>query len=156
MYEMKCKECGEELTQNAMECPSCGCQVNTVAPVGEVGKKTKSKRFNVMSIFSILLGVTIIVLGIVVMNKKTELTTYSTANYYVREAEFGADFYTYMYKASETIVDELDDINKGLAIVARSMNTMANEIYFPIGMLIIAIGIGVIAITFNHMIRPKI
>ena len=79
------------------------------------------------------------------------MDTYSAKHYDADYAAFGGDFYTEIYGASDMIIDELDDINGGLEIISESMETIANSIYYPIGMMIIAFGIGVIAISFNHI-----
>ena len=46
----------------------------------------------------------------------------------VSYAEFGADFYTYIYGATDTIVDELNAINGGMESISRSMNPIKTAI----------------------------
>lgn len=146
----------------------------------EVQKQEKKKRkftVNIPSIVSLLLGIAIIVLGVSVMNMKTEITIYkdesasngSQRNYDIQGASFGADFYTYMYDAADTIVDELDtvteeldttidelnDVNKGIETLSQGMSDMANAIYYPAGIIVIAIGMGVIAMSCNHILKKE-
>ncbi len=152
MNENKCKECGATIVQGATECPSCGCPIEEVKvkPVSSIKAQT-AKKFNLMSIISLLLGVVIIIMGITVMNKKVSIDTYSAKHYDADYAAFGADFYTEIYGASDIIVDELNDINGGVEVLSESMADMANVIYYPVGMMIIALGLGVIAVSCNHI-----
>ena len=152
MNELKCKECGATLVQGANECPSCGCPIEEVVIETVAAAKIQAtKKFNVMSIISLLLGVAIIIMGITVMNKEVSIDTYS-ANYYDADyAVFGADFYTEIYGASDIIVDELNEINGGVELLSESMATMASVIYYSIGMMIIALGLGVVAVSCNHI-----
>lgn len=165
MSELKCKECGAMLAQGTKECSSCGCPIEEVkfAPAAPIETKS-AKKFNVMSIISLILGVVIIVMGVSVMNKEVSIDTYSAGNYnadYDADyAAFGGDFYTEIYGATDIIVDELndvvdelDDLNGGVEVLSESIGTMANVIYYPVGMLIIAIGLGVVAMSCNHMIK---
>ena len=173
MEELKCKECGAVLAPDAKECPSCGCPVEeavkTDCPVKEevktecqaeeaietepaAPKKEKQKsKFNIAAVISLLLGVAIIVMGITVINKETGMETFSAEYYNVDYAKFGGDFYTCIYDASDTMVDELNDINNGVELLSESMSTLADVIYFSAGMIIIAIGIGVSAVSVNHI-----
>lgn len=109
MNELKCKECGTLLTQDAKECPSCGCPIEKARVVPD--KVQTAMKFNVMSVISLFLGVAIIIMGISVMNGKVNIDTYSAGHYDADHAEFGGDFYTEIYGASDIIVDELNDIN---------------------------------------------
>lgn len=154
MSELKCKECGAVLEQGAKECPSCGCPIEeTTVEYAEQTKAQAPKKFkvNVMSVISLLLGVVIIVMGITVMNKEVSIDTYSAKHYDADYAAFGGDFYTEIYGASDIIVDELDDINGGIEVLSESMAAAANIIYYPIGMMIIALGLGVVAVSCNHL-----
>ena len=163
MNELKCKECGAEFTHGAKECPSCGCPIEEVKVESATPIKAQTaKNFNVMSIISLLLGVVIIIMGITVMNKEVSIDTYSTqnntTNYDADYCAFGADFYTEIYKTSDIIVDELndvidgiDDLKNGVEVISGSMSSIANVIYYPIGMMIVALGLGVIAVSCNHI-----
>lgn len=151
MNELKCKECGAILAQEAKECPSCGCPIEEVTVAYAVPTIQLAKKFNIMSIISLLLGVVIIIMGITVMNKEVSIDTYSAKHYDADYAIFGADFYSEIYGASDIIVDELNDINGGVEVLSESMAVVANVTYYPVGMLIVALGLGVIAISFNHI-----
>ena len=156
MNELKCKECGAILVQGTKECPSCGCPVEKAKiEYPELAKVWIGKKINVMSIISLFLGIVIIIMGITVMNKEVDVDTYSAKNYDAAYAAFGGDFYTEIYEASDIIVDELDDINGGIELLSESMATMVNVIYYPFGMMIIAIGLGVVAMSCNHLRKEK-
>ena len=114
-------------------------------------KTHTAKRFNIISIISLLFGVVIIIMGITLMNKKVTIDTYNAKNYDAEYAAFGGDFYTEIYGAADIIVDELNDINSGVTVLSESMATMSNVIYYPAGMIIIAIGLGVVAVSCNHI-----
>ena len=152
MNELKCKECGAALVQGAKECPSCGCPIEEVKVEYAAPTKTQTaKKFNVMSIISLLLGVVIIIMGITVMNKEVSIETYNAKHYDADYAAFGGYFYTEIYGASDIIVDELNDINGGVEVLSESMAAMANVIYYPVGMMIVALGLGVVAVSCNHI-----
>ena len=149
MNELKCKECGALLAQDAKECPSCGYPIEKVGVAPD--KVQTAMKFNVMSVISLFLGVVIIIMGISVMNEKVNIDTYSAEHYDADHAEFGGDFYTEIYGACDIIVDELNGINGGVEVLSKSMAAMANVIYYPIGMLIVSLGLGVIATSCNHI-----
>lgn len=170
MNELKCKECGAALEQASKECPSCGrpveevktepaapacgCPIEETAAEPAAPAKTQArsaKKFNIMSVVSLLLGVAIIIMGITVMTKKVNIDTYSAKFYDAEYRAFGADFYTDIYEASDIIVDELNDINGGIEVLSESMAAMANTVYYPVGMMIIALGLGVVAVSCNHI-----
>lgn len=152
MNELKCKECGAELAAGVKECPSCGCPVEEVkVEYAAPATAQIAKKFNVMSIISLLLGVVIIIMGFSVMNKEISIDTYNAKHYDADYAAFGGDFYTEIYGASDIIVDELNDINGGVEVLSESISALANVIYYPIGMMIIALGLGVVAVSCNHL-----
>ena len=93
----------------------------------------------------------IIVMGITVMNKGVSIDTYSAKHYDADYAAFGGDFYTEIYGVTDMIVDELNDINSGVEVLSESMATMASVIYYSTGMIIIALGLGVVAVSCNHI-----
>lgn len=152
MDALKCKECGAELAQGTKECPNCGCPIEEINVECAAPTKTQiAKKFNVMPIISLLLGVVIIIMGITVMNKEVSIDTYIAKHYDADYAAFGGDFYTEIYGASDIIVDELNDINGGIEVLSESIAALANVIYYPIGMMIIALGLGVVAVSCNHI-----
>ena len=159
MNELRCKECGAMFAEGMAECPSCGCPI-TEAKVEPGGKSVISiegtlKRLNLVSIFSLFLGVLIVIMGIVVMNKEVGVDTYTAKHYSVDSAAFGGDFYTEIYGATDIIVDELNDINSGVEVLSESMITMGNLICYSVGMMMIALGFAVVAISCNHLLNKK-
>ena len=52
-------------------------------------------------------------------------------------------------------MDELNDINGGIGELSESLNKMANVIYYPIGTMIEAMGLGVIAVSCMHLMKKK-
>ena len=154
MNERKCNECGAVIPEGATACPSCGCPIP--AEVTKPSEKKQKKRkipvaINWMAVISLILGVIIIFMGTSVKKKTISLGTYSAKHYSADEARFGADFYTEIYKASDIMVDELNDINGGIGELSESLNSMANVIYYPVGTMIEAMGLGVIAISCIHL-----
>ena len=99
------------------------------------------------------MGVAIIIIGITVKNKDASLDIYSAKNYNIESTKFGGDFYTEIYAASDMIVDELNDINTGIESLSQSIASSTNVIYYSTGMLIIAIGTAVVAISCNNIKR---
>lgn len=85
------------------------------------------------------------------MNKEVSIETYNAKHYDADYAAFGGYFYTEIYGASDIIVDELNDINGGVEVLSESMAAMANVIYYPVGMMIVALGLGVVAVSCNHI-----
>lgn len=157
MKELKCKECGAELTEGVTECPACGCPFEEDKPEPKVVAKPKRKnKISIMSLISFFFGIVIIIMGIVVMNKDVSIDTYTAKDYDVDYAAFGGDFYTEIYGASDTIVDELNDINSGVAVLSESISAIANVIYYPIGMMIIAIGLSVIALSCSQIKKENL
>lgn len=155
MEELKCKECGAVLAQNAKECPVCGCPVDVTeatpievkgepiaqdtsvktakAKAADLVKGKKSVKINFMAVISLILGVVIIVMGAKVAKMKVDVDvdTFTPKHYDADTAMFKGEFYTEIYEATDT---------------------MANAIYYPIGMLIIALGLGVIAVSCIHIL----
>ena len=154
MSEYKCTDCGAELKEGMTECPVCGCPI---AVVEEKPQKAKIspidilKHININALISLVLGIVIIFMGVSVKNTEISIDTYNAKQFDADYASFGADFYTYIYKASDIIVDELNDINGGIESLSESMNMLANVIYKPVGTMIIAVGLGVVALACIHI-----
>ena len=156
MSEWKCKECGAPLEQGMHECPACGCPVKEEEPERAAASKAKTGvRLNIMAVVSLLIGIEIMIMGTNMMHKEVSIDTYSAKHYDIDYAAFGADFYTDIYEASDVIVDELSDINGGMEKISESMAKMANVIYEPIGMMIVAIGMGVAALSCKDLLKQK-
>ena len=117
----------------------------------EEKKENFLKQFNKMALVSMAIGLVIIIMGFVVIGKNVSVNTHYAHSYDVDYAAFGADFYTEIYGASDVIVSALDDINGGIGQISQSMAVLANVVQYPIGMLIIALGLGVIAVSCNNL-----
>ena len=150
--ELKCKECGAILEAGAAVCPNCGCPVERAAeqPVS-AAKEKASFKLNVLAIVALILGVVIIIMGMKVMRTSVSLDTFQAKRYDMDTMTFGADFYTEIYRASDTIVDELSDLNSGVETISESVAELANGIYELVGTLIVTFGIGVIAVSLCHL-----
>lgn len=119
----------------------------------------------VIAILTVLIGLAVIVLGASLMGKGTSHTVYgdtlrySATDYSVDSASFGADYYTYTYRANRVMVQELNDLNKAMESVVKAGNNVQNAIsanvdatddlietvYEVGGMIVIAIGLGIFA-----------
>ena len=117
----------------------------------------------ITAIVMAVIGLVVVILGATMMKDVSNYSVnndnfkYSTSYYNAEDVSFGGDFYTYMYAASNTIVDELDDINFALATVVDAQdaivtNTAANvkatgDLIEAIGktggMITIAIGLAI-------------
>lgn len=154
MTEFKCPECNKSIAEGVTECPHCGYPVLDAKKEQRTSrKKAQLKRFNIMPFISLFLGIVIIIMGITIKNKDASLDIYLAKNYNIENIEFGGDFYTEIYAASDMIVDELSDINKGVESLSQSIASSTNVIYYSTGMLIIAIGTAVVAISCNNIKR---
>lgn len=150
----RCMECGEFLDSTMSICPRCGCPV-TEPEVQKVDRKAKI-RIRVMPIVSMVLALVIIYCGILLIGQKTTADDYSAKTFNVDSAKFGADFYTEIYGASDTIVDELSAINGGLAALSVSTNTITNTLYYSSGIVVISIGLAVIAISLPKLVKKEV
>lgn len=157
MEKIKCEECGAVLEDTMKECPKCGCPVliteKAITPATaskDITTNDKAKK-SIMPFIGILLGIIIVCLGIFVTKTEVNIESHTSNGYKVDSAIFGADFYTEIYEASDTIVDELSEINSGVAILSESIVEIINAIYFSAGMMICTIGIAVIGISCVHI-----
>lgn len=165
MSNLKCPECGTVLPLGANECPQCGCPIpqernsSSSAPVSErlesppqnvslvVPTKTK-KKISFAPWLIRLIGIMILFLGVTVVSTESNLEPYNATTFDVDSAMFGGDFYTEIYGATDTIVDELSAINGAAANLSASLVAIPETIYFCSRMVIIAIGLSVIALSF--------
>lgn len=165
MEERKCPECGEVILENLHECPRCGCpledNIPTTVPQETQPKISKEKevhskkKVNIMPLISLVIGIIVFILGCTLLNHKYSLETYSARSYNVDSAAFGADFYTEIYGASDTIVDELSDINGGIATISGAFTEIVYAIYFSGGIIVIALGLGIVAMSLLHIGKAK-
>ena len=116
-------------------------------PVGTPPAAPSANKRNILPLISLAIGVVILLLGIVTAFRKADVTPYEAQRYSVSHVTFGADFYTEIYNASDTIVEELSDMNGGLAVLSASAVSAINAVYFSAGMIVIALGLGTIAVS---------
>lgn len=148
MSTKTCVECGAVLNDSIKECPNCGCPVEENVEIVEASNKRKSKSsINKFSIITLIIGIIVLIMGISVVGKKTEFQLYEAKQYDADKAAFGADFYTEIYQASDTIVDELSDINEAMEVISGSFAEIAQVIYYSAGMIIIALGLCIISVS---------
>lgn len=125
------------------------------APIVPLEKTEKTYKVNFAALASLVLGIVIIIMGSSVMNKNADLAVYKANPYDADYAAFGGDFYTEIYAVTDMIVDELNDMNNGIATVSRAVVAEVNTVYYTTGMLMIAIGLGVIAIAGVHVVKRE-
>ena len=118
-------------------------------------EKAKTYKVNFAALASLVLGIVIIIMGSSVMNKNADLAVYKANRYDADYAAFGGDFYTEIYAVTDMIVDELNDMNNGIATVSHAVVAEVNTEYYTTGMLMIAIGLGVIAIAGVHVVKRE-
>ena len=102
-----------------------------------------------------VIGLVVIILGASLSGtdvKSASSFSYSAGSFDVPGASFGADFYTYMYDASDMIVSELDAMGEGFAEMVDAQSHMGKKIvettkavYEVGGMIVIALGLALIA-----------
>lgn len=155
MNNVFCMECGTEFSDELKACPNCGCPV--LKEESSANHKIKGNFFKHYGLpfLSLILGFTILILGVVLVSKATDIPTIEAQKYDVANYEFGADFYSQIYNASDVIVDELNAINSGIGTLSVSIERIAEIIYFTGGMIVIAIGLAVIANSILNFAKRK-
>ena len=114
-------------TTDAIPASSFSKPADTVFAGGAMLKQQPVKpKKHFMPLISLVLGVVILIMGIFVVTKKSDCDIYSARTYSVSSLSFGADFYTEIYNASDTIVDELNGVNMGIGTLSESMNSIAD------------------------------
>lgn len=114
------------------------------------------------------IGIGIIVMGTGICESadgklRVDSYTFSPGKYNADYASFGGDFYTYIYGASDTIVDELDDVNTGLAAVVngqtatngalKDLAKLLSSLIDGCGVVVIAIGMAVLAYDIPKLVE---
>lgn len=161
MSAYKCLECGTVFDSEQKNCPNCGCPVEIVtSQEKDVKKEFKvnfidKKHHDIKQYCSLVIGIVIVIMGIFIATKSVKVEEYSASNYQIEDYKFGADFYTQIYQATGTAAKELNDINKGMQSVSTSINTGIKALYTASGMIIIAIGLGTIAISINSISKVE-
>ena len=123
----------------------------------------------IISIAMVVIGIAVIILGTGLMGESTSAKSFShTAAYNDADgASFGGDFYTYIYEASDIIVDELYSIDKGISVMVEAQNyqikkaaettdavyKVGGTIVLAIGLAIVASGLAMFAVAFTR--APK-
>ena len=160
---IKCVKCGTEFDETAKVCPNCNCPVqestteektgDTPSNVPEENKKPASKgaKINILAVITLVVGIAILIMGVQVKNKQFNIETYKASSYEVDSYSFGGDFFTEIYKGVETVVDVINDINGGIASLSESVVEFSEMVTYSAGMIIIAIGLGVIVISVLHI-----
>lgn len=125
----------------------------------------------ITAIATLIIAVVVVVMGISLMNTDSNFsvkkTSYSyDASYYDAEyAAFGADFYTYMYEATDIIVSELNDISYAISTLVEAQNSLNSAIAKSVeatnsiisnlckagGMIVIAIGLVLFVVGLNSL-----
>lgn len=149
MALINCPGCGKTISNMAKECPECGYSFENENVISE--KSRKAKKVYVPSVIALIIGICIIALGVTVYDEKVGISTHSSKYNSVLSYSFGADFYTEMYNASSTMVSELNDIDSGLAVATSGIQNLGYIIYKSVGMLIIVLGLGVVAIAIINI-----
>lgn len=123
----------------------------------------------ITAIVTAALGLIAVILGLTLLGDQEGQSSYHNSYtyfpeyYYTDNASFGADFYTYMYNASDTIVDELNDINQAMGTVVdaqttvirntanavQATNDLADVVGRTGGVITIAIGLAILAYAAN-------
>ena len=123
----------------------------------------------ITAIVTAVLGLIAIILGFTLLGEQDTHSTNSQSFVHIAPvsdvpgASFGADFYTYMYDASDVMVSELSDINhaastiidaqnaiiKNTASTVRATDALANTISKAGGVITIAIGMAILAYAAN-------
>lgn len=140
-----------------------------------IGKKREREEQNMLkkicAIACVVIGLVVIIIGASFSGEsanysvRSSATNYQASNYDLTYASFGGDFYTYIYKGSDTIVDELDDINHAMEKVISAENTIQSVIVANVDAtsgvirainaaaktLIIALGLGILAFGLNSV-----
>lgn len=161
MSDYQCLECGEVFDSEQKNCPNCGCPVEkTVSQEQDAKKEFKVNIFdknpqNIKQYCSIAISIVIVIIGIFIAAKSVKVDNYTASSYQVEDYEFGPDFYTQIYQATGTAAKELNDINGGIQSLSSSINAGIKAIYTVSGTIIIAIGLGTIAVSLNLIKNNK-
>lgn len=119
----------------------------------------------ITAVLMALIGVVVIILGATMMkdapgHSAADISLrHSASDYYAKSASFGADFYTYIYDASDIMVDELNEINHAMETVVSGQKKLNQSIAAGVhaaddlidtvnhvgGMIVIAIGLAILA-----------
>ena len=147
--EIKCPECGAMVARDVKTCPQCGCpmpasteQPKYVAPAAQPAAPAKPKaKTSKAAVVGVILGILITLMGGSLIGRTATTTPHMASSYDASSASFGADFYTYIYDASDTIVDELNDIDSGIESVSNSVTELIQVVYLCSGEIVIALGL---------------
>lgn len=147
--EMKCPECGAPVDQNAKTCPKCGCplpakteQPKYAAPAAQpVASAKPNAKTSKAAIAGLIIGILVTLMGFNLIGRTAATTPHMASSYDASSASFGGDFYTYIYDASDTIVDELNDIDSGIESMSNSVTELIRVVYLCSGEIVMALGL---------------
>lgn len=110
----------------------------------------------ITSILVALIGIVVIVFGFLLRGEQVYHYVKDVGTFYEYDVpgySFGADFYTHIYDANDTIVSELNDVItvqnsllKASAKNVEAMDSVANAVYEVGGTLVMVIGVAIFAV----------
>ena len=122
------------------------------------------RRINFGALFTVILGITIVILASVNLKKMNEAMDYlrttsgsfSKSSQYQSSYSFGADFYTEMFGVTYKALSELNDISTDIAAnFSRLNNSLNAEIGLAVESLhylIFAVGIAMVGFGCTHLV----
>ena len=125
----------------------------------------------ICAILCVVIGIAVIILGASFKGETASFrvsssrASYTADSYNISYASFGGDFYTYIYRGSDTIVDELNDINHAIETVVKAeagiqdavatnveaVNGLIRTVNKAAGLIVMAIGLGILAFGLNGL-----
>lgn len=99
----------------------------------------------VFQIIALILGISMIIMGIVFLAAPADYKTGDHAEY----ASFGADFYTYQYKASRIVADNVADAAYNVQCLSRAIATY-------VGLAFICAGVFLTIFQLDKLSRKQI
>ena len=108
------------------------------------------KKTNQGAVVGIISGIVIIILAIVMLCGANNLSSssMSTSSKFQLSYSFGADFYTEMFGVTYNILEQLGDMSSDNA---KNILVATNAITRSLGFIVLAIGIGVLGLSFCRL-----
>ena len=167
--EIICKHCGTYVNSNAEICPKCGCYIdgrdignksNTFQPYTSTSELSDLPDYKQILMFKFIVCVLLAILGIVITISSINISAYEASDtadnndYYdsVAYAEFGTDYYTYMYKALRTTSENTE---KTAQKVARATEKIDQLTQMVPKFKIIGVGFGLFMVLLAAYIAVK-
>lgn len=135
-----CGHCGRYVKDGTEICPECGCYTqakaetkNSSPTVSNVMLKSERPNYKFILICKLVFCVLGIILGLVIVNYITDVhsssnniySDYDYSNGDASYAEFGTDYYTYVYKALKLTSENTEYTAKYAAKCAQDLATIA-------------------------------